>query len=126
MIPLVLDYNPILPDIQKIIKIHAYLFRSSPELIGIFPPKSIFPAYRRTKNLQELLAPSKLCSNIVGNQSSEKAKGCFKCNKKRCDLCQHYLIPDVFSEIINVSKPIQICTYDVNTSSSISAIARKA
>ena len=59
MIPLVLDYNPILPGIQKIIKKHAYLPQSSPELIGIFPPKSIFPAYRRTKNLKELLAPSK-------------------------------------------------------------------
>jgi len=94
VIPLVLDYNPILPDIQKIIKKHAYLLRSSPELIGIFSPKSIFPAYRRTKNLKELLAPSKLSSNTVGNQNSEEAKGCFKCNKKRCDLCQHYLIQD--------------------------------
>jgi len=115
VIPLVLDYNPILPDIQKIIKKHAYLLLSSPELIGIFPPKSIFPAYRRTKNLKELLAPPKLSSNTVANQNSEDAKGCFKCNKKRCDLCEHYLIPDVFSEIINVSKPIQICPYDVNT-----------
>ena len=64
------------------------------ELIRIFPPKSIFSAYRRTKNLKELLAPSKLSSNTVGNQNSEEAKGCFKCNKKRCDLCQHYLIQD--------------------------------
>ena len=96
VIPLVLDYNPILklPDIQKIVKKHAYLLWSSPELIGIFPPKSIFPAYRRTKNLKELLAPSKLSSDTVGNQNSEEAKGCFKCNKKCCNLCQHYLIQD--------------------------------
>ena len=94
VIPLGLDYNPILPDIQTIIKKHAYLLRSSPELIRIFPPKSIFPAYRRTKNSKELLAPSKLSSNTVRNQNSEEAKGCFKCNKKRCDLCQHYLIQD--------------------------------
>ena len=49
VIQLVLDYNPILPDIQKIIKKHAYFLRSSPELIRIFPPKSILPAYRRKR-----------------------------------------------------------------------------
>ena len=70
------------------------LLRSSPEVIGIIPLKSIFPAYRKTKNLKELLAPSKFSSNTVRNQNSEEAKECFKCNKKRCDLCQHYLIQD--------------------------------
>jgi len=56
--PLMLDYNPILPDIQKVIKKHFYLLQSSPEK-EIFPSKSIFPAYRRTKNLKEMLSPSK-------------------------------------------------------------------
>ena len=41
-----MDYNPILPDIQKIIQKHAHLLRSSPELLEIFPSKSIFLAYR--------------------------------------------------------------------------------
>ena len=31
--PLVLDYNPILPDIQKVIQKHIHLLRSSPELL---------------------------------------------------------------------------------------------
>ena len=57
--PLVLDYNPILPDIQLIIKKHLHLLHSSPEVKEIFPSKSIFPAYRRTKNLEEMLVPSK-------------------------------------------------------------------
>lgn len=51
VLPLVPDYNPQLPHIQKMIKKHAHLLRSSPELAEIFPRKSIFPAYRRTKNL---------------------------------------------------------------------------
>ena len=42
--PLVLDYNPILPDIQRVIQRHVHLLRSSPELLEIFPSKSIFPA----------------------------------------------------------------------------------
>ena len=54
--PLALDYNPILPDIQKVIQKHAHLIRSSPELLKIFPCKMIFPANCRIKNLK---APSK-------------------------------------------------------------------
>ena len=49
--PLVVDFNPILPDIQHIIRKHIHLLHSSPEIKEIFPSKSIFPAYRRTKNL---------------------------------------------------------------------------
>ena len=37
--PLVLDYNPILPDIQNIIKKHFHLLRSSPQIAEIFPAK---------------------------------------------------------------------------------------
>ena len=56
---LVLDYNPILPDIQRVIQRHVHLLRSSSNLLEIFPSISIFPACRRTKNLKEILAPSK-------------------------------------------------------------------
>ena len=79
-----LDYNPILPDIQKVIKKHFYLLQSSPEVKEIFPSKSIFPAYRRTKNLKEMLAPSKFWVTSSRNQREE--------NSKKCDLCKNYLI----------------------------------
>lgn len=75
--PLVLDYNPILPDIQKVIKKHFYLLQSSPEVKEIFPSKSIFPAYRRTKNLKEMLAPSKFRVASSRNQREENG-GCSK------------------------------------------------
>ena len=88
--PLVLDYNPILPDIQKVIKKHFHLLQSSPEVKEIFPSKSIFPAYRRTKNLKEMLAPSKFQATSCRNQREESG-GCSKCDKK-CDLCKNYLI----------------------------------
>lgn len=72
-----------------IIKEHKHLLEGSSTLTRIFPPKSIIPAFRRTKNLKELLAPSKLkiYDNSSGNQVEQK--GCFKC-KTRCDLCQHF------------------------------------
>ena len=91
--PLVLDYNPILPDIQQVIKKHSHLLRLSPELLEIFPSKSIFPAYRRTKNLKEILAPSKFRNIEARNETLEDDRGCCKCNK-RCDLCKHFLIQD--------------------------------
>ena len=89
-IPLVLDYNPILRDIQKVIKKHFYLLQPSPEVKEIFPSKSIFAAYRRTKILKETLAPSKFRLTSSRNQIEEN-RGCSKCDMK-CDLCKKYLI----------------------------------
>ena len=78
--PLVLDYNPILPDIQNIIKKHFHLLRSSPQITEIFPAKSVFPAYRRTKNFKEILASSKFRPSSAVNQTVNKG-GRFKCDK---------------------------------------------
>jgi len=69
---------------------HIQLLHSSPEVKEIFPSKSIFPAYRRTKNLKEILAPSIIRPFSIDNQADGRA-GCFKCNK-RCDLCKNFLI----------------------------------
>ena len=88
--PLVLDYNPILPDIQKVVKKHFYLLQSSPKVKEMFPSKSIFPSYRRTKNHKEILAPSLFRVTSSRNQREEN-RGCSKCDKK-CDLCKNYLI----------------------------------
>ena len=84
--PLVLDYNLILRDIQKVIKKHFYLLQPSPEVKEIFPSKSIFAAYRRTKILKEMLAPSKFRLTSSRNQREEN-RGCSKCDMK-CDLCK--------------------------------------
>ena len=72
VLPLVLDYNPLLPDIQKIIKKHAHLLRSSPELVEIFPSKSIFPAYRRTKNLKNCLHHPDFLAKQLGTKIRKK------------------------------------------------------
>ena len=91
--PLVLDYNPILPDIQRVIQKHVHLLRSSPELLEIFPSKSIFAAYRHTKNFKYILASSKFCGDSAANQAEREMGGCFKCSS-RCDLCKNVLIQD--------------------------------
>ena len=89
--PLVLDYNPILPDFQTIIKKHFHLLRLLPQITEIFPAKFVFPAYRQTKNLKEILAPSKFRPSSAVNQMVNKG-GCFKCDKNRCDLCKNFLL----------------------------------
>ena len=88
-----LDYNPILPDIQRVIQRHVHLLRSSPKLLEIFPSKSIFPAYRRNKNFKDILAPSKFGRDGGVNQAGREMGGCLECSS-RCDLCKNFLIQD--------------------------------
>ena len=107
--PLVLDYNPILPDIQRVIKKHAHLLRSSPELLEVFPPKSVFPAYHRTKNLKDILALSKFGGTGSSvHHTRQETGGCFKCNKKY-DLCQKFLIHDTKFQSFATG-----CVYKIN------------
>ena len=94
VVPLVVDYNPNLPNIQGIIKDNLHLINTSEILKKIFPDKTIITAFRRPKNVKEILAPSKLRSVRDENTTAHLDRsnlGCFKCNKK-CDLCQNYFI----------------------------------
>ena len=113
--PLVMDYNPILPDIQKIIQKHAHLLSSLPELLEIFPSKLMFPAYRRTKNLKDILAPSKFCGDRGVDQAESETRGCFKCSF-RCDLCKNFLIQDSKFKSFSTGR-----TYRINQSLSCSS-----
>ena len=82
--PLVVDYNPILPKLGDIIRKHLPLLHSSTRLKKLFPDSSIFPAYRRSKSLHDLLKKPK-------KEEAFRESGCFKCNRVRCDLCHNYL-----------------------------------
>ena len=84
--PLVLDFNPRLPSIGKIIRKHKHLIYNSPSLRNIFPIGSIIPAFRRTKNIKEILS-SKLRGQL---RAPDNQRGCFKCTAK-CDLCKKFL-----------------------------------
>ena len=88
VIPFVLDYNPNLPEIGKIISNNLHILYSTPLMREIFPDRSIIPAFRRPKNLKELLAPSKLRSRTRAlTHQGGATLGCFKC---KCDLCRNY------------------------------------
>ena len=89
--PLVLTYNPNLPHVNKILKKHFHFLESFPQLKELFPSSSIIPSYRRPKKLKEILAPSKYKSNPA-RVDNQIARGCYKCDKNRCDLCKNFLV----------------------------------
>ena len=64
---------------------------SSPRLKELFPPNSIISSFRRSKNLKEILAPSKCRKGSLESIALPSA-GCFTCNKTRCDLCKNLLV----------------------------------
>ena len=89
--PFVLTYNPNLPSINRLIKKHFHFLLSSPKLKELFPPNSIISSFRRSKNLKEILPPSK-CRKGSPESITLPSAGCFTCNKTRCDLCKNFLV----------------------------------
>ena len=63
--PLVTTFNPLLPDLNHIIKKHLHFLESNPKLKELFPKNSIIPSYRRSKSLKEILAPSKFTLSLI-------------------------------------------------------------
>lgn len=87
----VIVFNPNLPNINYIIREHLLLLESDTKSKELFPKNSIIQAYRRSKPLREILAPSKYNSRITHN-TNPLERGCYKCDKSRCDLCKNYFV----------------------------------
>ena len=91
LFPFVITFNPNLPNVSNIIRKHLFILQSNPRLKGLFPRGSGIPAFRRSKNLKELLAPSRLKTAAEGRMDHHN-NGCFKCNRNRCDLCKNFFV----------------------------------
>ena len=87
---LVVDFNPHLPNISKIIKSHTHLIYNSPTLAEFFSKGLIIPSYRRAKNIKEYF-PGPKRSNYSNSDNS--VTRCCKCNSK-CDLYL-FLLPQL-------------------------------
>ena len=77
--------NPNLPDVGNIIRKHLFILQSNPKLKELFPRGSIIPSFRRSKNLKELLAPSRF-KTVNKGQTIHHNNGCLKCDRNRRDL----------------------------------------
>ena len=89
--PLIIDFNPALPNMTKIINKHKYLLGLDPELIKVIPTNSIFVTFRRAKNIQDILVHSKLKSPIEQNTGTMNKGQCKNCESNRCVFHKYYL-----------------------------------
>ena len=115
----VTNYNPRLPNIAQIIHKHLPLLNASPQLNCIFTEGSIIAAYRRPKNLKELIKPQKPTQIPPGAADNQSRRDCFKCGNN-CDLCNNFLkqTSTFSSTVSNKTYQIKECI-DCNTSNII-------
>ena len=81
--PLVLPYNPKLPNVKKIFSKNIHILHLEPDLKNLFPLEKMFPAFKRGKNLKEILSPSR----YKGGTLPELEPGCKRVCNGACDLC---------------------------------------
>ena len=87
----VITFNLNLPNVGSIIRKHLFILQSNPKLKELFPRSSIIPSFRRSKNLKELLTPSRF-KTVEEEQTIHQNNGCFKCDRNRCDLCRNFFV----------------------------------
>ena len=83
---LIIQYNPLLPNLKTIIRNHLPILYSNQQMLDIFPQNTISVTYKRNKNLREILSPSFFPWITKQNECSIK-----ECNKK-CDICKNFLV----------------------------------
>ena len=89
--PLVVDFNPALPNMTSIINKYKYLLQLDPELTKIIPTKSVFVTFRRAKNIHDILVNSKLKNpNELIIRPDNKGE-CKNCESNRCVFHNYYL-----------------------------------
>ena len=82
--PLIIEYNPLLVDLNSVIKRNLPLLYCDNDMNNIFPEGTVKAQYRRGKNLKEILSPSGFPGNKIQRFSSLT-----KCNGK-CDICKNF------------------------------------
>ena len=106
VIPLVIDNNPSLPNMSKIIHRHKHLLDLDPSLRNVIPKGKVFVTYRKNKTIGDMLVhnryrsssttqvhvPNPLSRDDVQTLEQEQDPGCYACEK--CYCCKMgYLVP---------------------------------
>ena len=82
-VPLVATYHPALNGLGKVARRLHPMLTNSEEHRRVFPEPPLI-AFRRCKNLKDILVRARLSSE--GNGGTDK-KGCSRCGKSRCQVC---------------------------------------
>ena len=80
-------YNPIIKNLETVIRNNLLILYSDTETKNIFPEGSINIIHKRDKTLRELISPSMFPEAQVESHSIVS-----KCKSKRCDICQNSLV----------------------------------
>ena len=89
-IPLVITYHPAFNSVGKAIRSLHSMLSNSEEHREVFPEPPV-TAFRRCKNLKDLLVRARLATN---NNCDER--GCTRCEKSRCQVCKSMSESDSF------------------------------
>ena len=82
-VPLVATYHPALNSLGKVARRLHPMLTNSEEHGRVFPEPPLI-AFRRCKNLKDILVRARLSNE--GNGGTDK-KGCSRCGKSRCQVC---------------------------------------
>ena len=82
------------------IRKRLFILQSKPKLKELFPRGSVIPSFRWSKNLKELLAPSRFKAAEEG-QTVHYNNGCFKCDRN---------VDEVGISLLNLSLNFQLIT----------------
>ena len=93
-IPLVTTFNNTLPPIAKIIRDRWDILKLKPNLKDIFEKPGML-AYRRPKNLKEMVGSNNILNNKVIRRTPtiKTIKFCIPCNVKNSLCCNHLKLP---------------------------------
>ena len=86
------EFNPLLPDLNKLIRNSVPLLYIHPNMKVVFPEKSIKAIYKRGKNLKETLSPSSFPSTknlivgLISNCNSNSVNVVYLITRQRCKL----------------------------------------
>ena len=80
-------YNPIIKNLEIVIRNNVPILYKDPEMKNMFPEGSINITYKRGKSLRELIFPSIFPQAQVQSRSIVS-----KCKSERCDICQNCFV----------------------------------
>ena len=93
MIPFILIYHPITPNIKMILNTHQPTIQSSAQLKDIFPEKPN-QVYRRPTSLRDILVRAKLRPNLNDTPLGQSGP----CGTHRCQTCNIMSVTQSFTQ----------------------------
>ena len=86
--PLVMDFNPNLPNASILINKYKHLLDLDPTLSNVINKDNIFVSFRKSKTLKDILVHSRYPHKP--NTTDPSLYGSLNCNK--CNVCKNYLV----------------------------------